>query len=66
MLNYSLSEVVYEWAKGTDFAEVCSYFQGEIQEGQVIRTIQRLENLLKDFRSACKMIGNIPLFNLAE
>ncbi len=30
VLNYSLSEVVYEWAKGTDFADVCAIFEGEI------------------------------------
>jgi hypothetical protein len=33
VLNYSLCEVVYEWAKGTDFADVCAYYDGEVQEG---------------------------------
>jgi antiviral helicase SKI2 len=61
VLNFSLAKVIYLWAEGKDFAEILMY--SDAQEGIIVRTILRLENLLKNLKSAAKIIGNIPLYN---
>lgn len=59
MLNFQLAKVIYEWTLGKDFIDI---MQGcDAQEGSIIRTIMRLENLLKNFKSAAKIIGHMPL-----
>jgi len=55
-INFSLMKVVYEWANQKDFAEIC--LLTDAQEGSIVRTILRLDILLRDFKSACKIMGN--------
>lgn len=54
-----LMEVAYEWAKGAKFADVCKLT--EVYEGSIIRAMRRLEELIGEFSSACKLIGNVEL-----
>ena len=61
-LNFSLAKVVYEWANQKDFVEICQLT--EVQEGLIVSTMLRLDILLRDVRSACKIMGMIINSNL--
>jgi len=63
-LNFSLVKVVYEWANQKDFVEICQLT--EVQEGLIVSTMLRLDILLRDVRSACKVMGNMKLYKLLE
>lgn len=66
-------EVVYAWAKGATFAEICG--KTEVFEGSIIRAMRRLEGrrfsvtiedlisleLLRQLLAAAKSIGNVEL-----
>lgn len=54
-----LMEVVYAWAKGAKFSEICK--MTEEFEGSIIRVIRRLEELLRQLAQASKVIGNTQL-----
>ncbi|XP_025018234.1 helicase SKI2W [Tetranychus urticae] len=60
-LKDGLMVVVYKWACGMPFAEIMQLTQ--VQEGLIVRCIQRLDELLKDLKGAAEVMGN-P--NLAE
>jgi ATP-dependent RNA helicase DOB1 len=47
------------WCKGCSFAKICE--MTTIFEGNIIRHIRRLEELLRQMSNAAKAIGNIPL-----
>lgn len=64
VLNFSLVRVVYEWALGKDFIDVCQFT--DAQEGSIVRTILRLENLLRAVKSSAKLIGNMQLHYKVE
>lgn len=63
-INFSLAKVVYEWALQRDFLEICKLT--EAQEGSIVKTIQRLEILLRDVRNAAKIMGNMEMFKKME
>jgi ATP-dependent RNA helicase DOB1 len=54
-----IMEVVYAWAKGAKFMEICK--MTDIFEGSIIRCMRRLEELLKQMCAAAKAIGNSDL-----
>jgi len=56
-----MMEVVYSWAKGAKFSEICG--MTDIFEGSIIRCMRRLEELLRQLCSAAKAIGNSELEN---
>ncbi|KAK0425799.1 hypothetical protein QR680_009392 [Steinernema hermaphroditum] len=58
-LHYDLMDVVYEWAKGTDFPVIMQH--SEAQEGIIVRCVQRIHEVCKDIRGAAKLIGNTSL-----
>ena len=58
-INFALTKVVYEWACQKDFAEICQLT--DAQEGSIVRTILRLDILLRDLKSACKVMGNMHI-----
>lgn len=60
VLNFELVEVVYEWAKGTPFHEICGLT--DIMEGSIVRTIVRLEQTCRELRDAARVMGNTSLF----
>ncbi|KAL4531703.1 hypothetical protein Ndes2437A_g09018 [Nannochloris sp. 'desiccata'] len=59
-LNFGLMEVVYEWAQGTPFNEICRLT--DVMEGSIVRTIVRLDETCREFRDAARVMGNIALF----
>lgn len=60
ILNFGLVEVVFEWAKGTPFHEICNLT--DIMEGSIVRTIVRLEQTCRELRDAARVMGNTALF----
>ncbi|ANB11452.1 ATP-dependent RNA helicase MTR4 [Sugiyamaella lignohabitans] len=54
--KYELMDVVYQWAKGATFAQICK--MTDVYEGSLIRTFRRLEELIRQMIMAAKTIGN--------
>ena len=63
-MRFGLSEVVYEWARGTPFADICQLT--DVQEGSVVRTIVRLDEMCRDVRNAARIMGDSTLFAKME
>ncbi|KAL8159337.1 hypothetical protein V2J09_000874 [Rumex salicifolius] len=63
-LKFGLVEVVYEWAKGTPFADICDLT--DVPEGLIVRTIVRLDETCREFRNAASIMGNSALYNKME
>lgn len=57
----ALAEVVFAWANGATFLAVCSLTK--VYEGSIIRSMRRLEELLRQLVAASKAIGNTELEN---
>lgn len=57
-------KVVYEWALGTPFSEICTLT--DIMEGSIVRTVVRLEETCREFRDAARVMGNMQLFHQME
>lgn len=57
--NPGLMEAVYAWVKGAKFVEV-QKLTGQF-EGSTIRSLRRLEELVRQLASASKAIGNLEL-----
>ncbi|QCD78043.1 antiviral helicase SKI2 [Vigna unguiculata] len=63
-LKFGLVEVVYEWAKGTPFAEICELT--DVPEGLIVRTIVRLDETCREFKNAAAIMGNSALCKKME
>ncbi|KAH9701582.1 DExH-box ATP-dependent RNA helicase DExH11 [Citrus sinensis] len=63
-LKFGLVEVVYEWAKGTPFADICELT--DVPEGLIVRTIVRLDETCREFRNAAAIMGNSALYKKME
>lgn len=63
-LKFGLVEVVYEWAKGTPFANICELT--DVPEGLIVRTIVRLDETCREFRNAAAIMGNSTLHRKME
>ncbi|KAK9280712.1 hypothetical protein L1049_014410 [Liquidambar formosana] len=63
-LKFGLVEVVYEWAKGTPFAEICELT--DVPEGLIVRTIVRLDETCREFKNAAAIMGNSALYKKME
>merc|ERR1719219_2361427 len=58
--NFGLVEVVYEWARGKPFGEIVALT--DVQEGVIVRTIQRLDEVLRNVKDAARVIGDPMLY----
>jgi len=58
--NFGLVEVVYEWARGMPFSDITRLT--DVQEGVIVRTIQRLDETLRDVKDAARVIGDPVLY----
>jgi len=56
-----LMDVVYQWCRGMKFKDLIK--MTDVFEGSIIRTIKRLEELLRQMCAAAKAIGNTDLEN---
>ena len=54
-----LMEVVYEWAKGVPFHEICQLT--EAPEGTIVRTVMRLEETCREVSEAAMGLATIVL-----
>ncbi|OXB67274.1 hypothetical protein ASZ78_015915 [Callipepla squamata] len=54
--GFGLAEVVYEWARGTPFAALAAV--APLQEGAVVRCVQRVEELCRELRRAARTLGD--------
>ncbi|XP_031386867.1 DExH-box ATP-dependent RNA helicase DExH11 isoform X2 [Punica granatum] len=63
-LKFGLVEVVYEWAKGTPFADICKLT--DVPEGLIVRTIVRLDETCREFKNAASIMGNSALHKKME
>ncbi|KAM8982795.1 superkiller complex protein 2-like [Ara ararauna] len=52
-------EVVFEWARGVPFASIP--LPPGVQEGSVVRCMQRLEELCRELRHAARTVGEPAL-----
>ncbi|KAJ6103922.1 rRNA-processing arch domain-containing protein [Penicillium sp. IBT 16267x] len=57
--HWELMEVVYEWAHGKSFGEICS--MTDVYEGSLIRVFRRLEECLRQMAQAAKAMGSEDL-----
>ena len=56
-----MMDIVFEWCKGASFLQICK--MTDIFEGSIIRSMRRLEELLRQMIQAAKNIGNTELEN---
>jgi len=56
-----MMDVVHEWCKGASFATICK--MTDLFEGSIIRSMRRLEELIRQMVQAAKNIGNAELEN---
>jgi antiviral helicase SKI2 len=60
-------QVVYHWAKGKSFKEICEHNKPDgVMEGDIVRSINRLEQACQDLMSAARVMGNTDLFEQFE
>jgi ATP-dependent RNA helicase DOB1 len=57
--KHQLMEVVYSWAKGASFAQICK--MTDVYEGSLVRLFRRLEELLRQIAQAAKVMGSEEL-----
>ncbi|KAI9930873.1 hypothetical protein ASPWEDRAFT_100680 [Aspergillus wentii DTO 134E9] len=57
--HWELMEVIYEWANGKSFADICK--MTDVYEGSLIRVFRRLEECLRQMAQAAKVMGSEEL-----
>jgi len=57
--RFGLVEAVFEWARGMPFSEITNLT--DVQEGIIVRCIQRLNETCRDVRNAARIIGDPKL-----
>lgn len=63
-MNWGLVHVVYAWASGMEFRSICS--MTDVQEGSIVRTMTRLDEVCREVRSAARIIGDPVLYKKME
>jgi len=63
-LQFGLVHVVYEWALGVPFKNICDLT--DVQEGSIVRTIVRLDELCREVRNCARVVGNPTLYRKLE
>ncbi|XP_078687037.1 superkiller complex protein 2-like [Branchiostoma floridae x Branchiostoma belcheri] len=63
-LKFGLTEAVYQWAQGMPFSKITELT--DVQEGVIVRCIQRLDEACRDVRSAARIIGDPNLYAKME
>ena len=58
-LRWTLVDAVYHWADGKSFAEIKELTP--VDEGLIVRCIQRCDELIRDLRDGSRIIGNVNL-----
>lgn len=63
-LKFGLVHVVYEWALGVPFKNICELTT--TQEGSIVRCITRLDELCREVRNCARVVGNPTLYRKME
>ncbi|XP_055345484.1 SKI2 subunit of superkiller complex protein-like [Paramacrobiotus metropolitanus] len=63
-MNFGLAEVVWQWCLGMPFVEITGLT--EVQEGIIVRTMTRLDEVCRDVKAAAKVTGNSRLMSKME
>ena len=63
-LKFGMVHVVYEWAIGVSFKNICELT--DIQEGSIVRCITRLDELCREIRNCARVVGNPVLYRKME
>lgn len=63
-LNYNMTQIAYLWAKGETIHQVYKFM--EIYEGNFIRSMIQINNLVQSLMNICEMIGNHSLYKKLE
>jgi antiviral helicase SKI2 len=63
-LKFGLVHVVYEWALGVSFKDICTLT--DVQEGSIVRCITRLDELCREIRNCARVVGNPSLYRKCE
>ena len=63
-LKFGLVHVVYEWALGVPFSNICQLTL--VQEGSIVRCITRLDELCREIRNCARVVGNPTLYRKME
>lgn len=63
-LRFGLVHVVYEWALGVNFKNICELT--DAHEGSIVRCITRLDELCREVRNIARVLGNPTLYKKAE
>ena len=58
-LRWDLMEVMLAWCQGNTFSEIMK--MTEAFEGSIVRAIRRIEELMRQLASACRVIGELDL-----
>lgn len=64
LCNFSLSYVIYQWAKGMSFSEIMQLT--DLQEGHIVRAIMRLDELCRKISQVANINGDEGLRNKIE
>jgi antiviral helicase SKI2 len=62
--NFGLMEVVYEWARGMSFKDICELTT--VPEGSIVRCITRLDETCREVRNSARVIGDPALYKKME
>ncbi|EGC35475.1 hypothetical protein DICPUDRAFT_152207 [Dictyostelium purpureum] len=63
-LKFGLMQVVYEWARGTPFNDICKLTN--VLEGSIVRAITRIGETCQEVRNAARVIGDTKLLQKME
>jgi antiviral helicase SKI2 len=65
--GFVVVQVVYHWAKGALFREICEkHMPAGVMEGDIVQSVKRLEQACQDIMSAARVMGNTALFEQFE
>lgn len=59
--RFGLMHVIYEWARGMSFSEITSITN--VQEGLIVRVINRLDEVCRSVMTAARIIGEVELYD---
>jgi len=59
IINFHLADTVYKWSSGFDFVD--AKMDTKAPEGTVVRAIMRLNMLLTNVKSVCRILGSSEL-----
>lgn len=60
-------DIAYDWAKGIDVRTILEYlYNMEEYEGNFVKNMLKISNIINDIQSVCKMIGKVELLPVLE